>query len=97
MAVVGVAATGDEAVELMDDLEPDVILVDIILGSESGFDVVGRLVTRNRVRGSHTIMISTHDEVDFAQRIAASPAVGFLPKSQLTASAIHALLARAQN
>jgi DNA-binding NarL/FixJ family response regulator len=94
MSVVGVAETGDEAVSLMEALEPDVLLVDIVLGQESGFDLVRRLVRRDEEAGSRTILISTHDEVDFAQLIAASPAIGFLSKSELSAAAIRALLAR---
>jgi DNA-binding NarL/FixJ family response regulator len=94
MAVVGVAETGDEAVSLMEALEPDVMLVDIVLGRESGFDLARRLVQRVEEAGSRTILISTHDEVDFAQLIAASPAIGFLDKSELSAAAIRGLLAR---
>jgi DNA-binding NarL/FixJ family response regulator len=94
MSVVGVAETGDEAVSLIEALEPDVMLVDIVLGPESGFDLVRRLVRRDEEAGSRTILISTHDEVDFAQLIADSPAIGFLAKSELSAAAIRALLAR---
>jgi DNA-binding NarL/FixJ family response regulator len=94
ISVVGVAATGDEAVSLMEELEPDVILVDIVLGRESGFDLVRRLVQRVDTAGSRTILISTHAGADFAQLIESSPAIGFLPKSDLSARAIRRLLAR---
>ena len=94
MSVVGVAATGDEAVSLMLELKPDVMLVDIVLGPESGFDVVRRLVQSIDTAGLRTILISTHDETDYAQLIADSPAIGFLPKSELSAAAIGQLLAR---
>lgn len=94
IAVVGVATTGDEAVALMEELEPDVMLVDIVLGPESGFDLVRRLVQSVATAGRRTILISTHDEADFADLIATSPAIGFLPKSQLSAAAIQGLLTR---
>ncbi len=97
ISVVGVAETGDEAVSLMEEVEPDVMLVDIVLGPESGFDLVGRLVQRVDTAGSRIILISTHDEVDFAQLIAASPAIGFLAKSELSAAAIRGLLARTRD
>jgi CheY-like chemotaxis protein len=59
IAVVGVAATGEEAVRVMEELTPDVMLVDIDLGPESGFELARRLVhTRNGDR-SRTILIST--------------------------------------
>jgi hypothetical protein len=38
------------------------------------------------------ILISTHSQGDFADRIATSPALGFVPKTELSAKAIHALL-----
>ena len=44
IVVLGVAATGVQAVRLIDELEPDVVLVDIDLGPESGFDLARRLV-----------------------------------------------------
>ena len=39
------------------------------------------------------ILISTHAEQDYAELIAASPAIGFLPKTALSADAIRGLLA----
>jgi DNA-binding NarL/FixJ family response regulator len=92
--VVGVAATAQDAVSVVQELQPDVVLVDIDLGDDSGFDVAARLVHCIDGAGSRTILISTHDERDFADLIAASPAIGFLPKSDLSATAIRQLLAR---
>ena len=97
IAVVGVAATGEQAVRLVEELKPDVMLVDIDLGPESGFDLARRLVHTQDGAGSRTILISTYDETDFANLIAASPAIGFLPKADLSATAIRRLLARAQD
>jgi DNA-binding NarL/FixJ family response regulator len=95
IAVVGVATTGAEAMRLVEELEPDITLVDIDLGSESGFDLARRLVHARA--GARSILISTHDEADFANLIEASPAIGFLPKSDLSANAIRRLLSRAQD
>lgn len=93
-AVVGVAATGAEALERADELRPEVTLVDIDLGEESGFDVAQRLSAATD-GSSRVILISTYTETDFADLIAASPAVGFLSKSDLSASAISVILERA--
>jgi two-component system, NarL family, nitrate/nitrite response regulator NarL len=94
IAVVGVAATSDEALSLMEQLEPDVMLVDIDLGPDSGLDVARRLAESLDTAGSRTILISTHDQADFADLIAATPAIGFLPKADLSATAIRRLLGR---
>lgn len=91
IAVVGVASTGAEALERADELRPEVTLVDIDLGEESGFDVAQRLADATDGR-SRVILISTYAETDFADLIAASPAVGFLSKSDLSASAISMIL-----
>jgi len=96
ISVVGVAASGDEALGLVERLEPEVVLIDIDLGPESGFDLARRLAALDGA-GSRGILISTHDEADFADLIAASPAIGFLAKSDLSASAIYRLLAQAHD
>ena len=89
--VVGTAESGEEALAITEELAPDVVLVDIDLGRESGFELSRRLV-EGLSGGSTTILISTHDEADFADLIAASPAIGFVAKSDLSATAIRRLL-----
>ncbi len=87
--VVGVAANGAEALELAEGLRPDVALVDIDLGEESGFDVAQRLMEAGE--GS-VVLISSYDEKDFADLIAASPAIGFLSKEELSAQSLREIL-----
>ena len=98
--VLGVAGGGEEAVRLAGDLHPDLALVDIDLGGETGLDVARRLCGgengKNGRLAEAVILISTHAEEQFAELIAASPAVGFLAKSDLGADAIMALLSRTQ-
>jgi DNA-binding NarL/FixJ family response regulator len=92
MAVAGVASTGAEALEQAEALRPDVVLVDIGLGEESGFDVAELLTADSPGGGTMVILISTHAEADFADLIDESPAAGFLPKSELSAGAIRRIL-----
>ena len=90
--VVGVASDSAEAIRLVAALEPDVALVDVYLGGEDGFELARRLVEGNgRVRPA-ILLISTYSERDLAELIAASPAVGFLSKSELAGAAVHAAL-----
>lgn len=93
VAVVGVASTGDEAVQRAEELKPDVLLLDIDLGEESGFDLAQRLQAEVRMSASQVILISTHAEEDFADLIAVTPVAGFLPKAELSAGAIREVLA----
>lgn len=95
IAVVGVASTGAEAVQLADQLRPDVSLVDIALGGESGIDVAQRLAGE-RDDPSRVVLISTYPERDFADLIEASPAVGFVSKSDLSARRIYEVLGHAR-
>jgi DNA-binding NarL/FixJ family response regulator len=90
ITVVGVASTSADALRSFEELRPDVTLVDINLGGESGFELAEQL---DRAAGpSPVILISTHAAQDFADMIESSPAVGFLSKSALTCCAIHDLV-----
>jgi len=90
LTVVGVASDTAEAVRQAKELEPDVVLVDIVLGPESGFEVVRRLIAANP-NGPKLILTSTYSEADFADLINQAPVAGFVAKSDLSASAIRRL------
>ncbi len=90
LIVGAVASTYAEAVELFETLRPDVVLVDIFLGEESGLELARHLAEDGHGPGdaATVILISTHAEADLADLIAASPVAGFLPKTELSAKAI---------
>jgi CheY-like chemotaxis protein len=92
ITVVGEASTSAEALQLVVELQPDVTLLDIDLGGESGCELARRLSRETNTALSRIILISTHAEQDYADLIAASPVVGFLSKSTLSAGAIRDLL-----
>jgi CheY-like chemotaxis protein len=94
VAVVGFATTGDEAVRLATELGPDLALVDISLGTESGFDVARRLADIADAAPPGIILVSTYDEEEFSRLIDASPALGFIAKTELSADRIRSLLER---
>ncbi|GAA2879166.1 response regulator [Actinoplanes cyaneus] len=85
LVVAGTASRTADATRLAATVRPDVALVDIKLGGESGFDLA-RLLT------APVIMISTHAGDDYADLIAASPAIGFLAKTELSADAVRRML-----
>jgi two-component system, NarL family, nitrate/nitrite response regulator NarL len=92
MAVVAVASASADALRRVRELRPDVVLVDIVLGDESGFDLARQLADAGP-GGPTVILISTRAESDFGALIAGTPVAGFVPKSELSASAIRRLLA----
>jgi CheY-like chemotaxis protein len=90
MSVVGIASTGGEAVAIAASDRPDVALVDVDLGAESGLDVARALATCDEP--VPVILISAYAEKDLRELLDDSPAVGFLPKSVLSRGAIDDLL-----
>jgi DNA-binding NarL/FixJ family response regulator len=92
VTVVGVASNSAEGLRQARLLRPDVILVDIGLGDESGFDLARLLAQDGQGGSAEVILISTRGETDYAELIAESPAAGFLAKSKLSARAIGQIL-----
>jgi CheY-like chemotaxis protein len=95
LTVVGVASSIAEALRQARALRPDLILVDIGLGDESGFDLA-RLLTQDgqggQGVGAEVILISTVAEADYRELIDESPAAGFLAKSELSVRGISRIL-----
>jgi CheY-like chemotaxis protein len=90
--VVGVASTSAVALRCAEELRPDVVLVDIMLGEESGVDLARQLDESGRFRDRAVILVSTHAEADIVELIGDSPALPFLPKAELSADAIRRLV-----
>jgi DNA-binding NarL/FixJ family response regulator len=92
VTVVGFATSSAEAVRRVQELRPEVALVDINLGPDSGFDLARRLAVDDSA--PQVILVSTNDEREFVKLIESSPAVGFLAKTELSAERIYKLLDR---
>ena len=87
--VVGEAADGAEAVVECARLHPDVVLLDVLLPGEDGFEIAHRLV----VDGAPAVVLtSTRDASAYARRLATTPARGFVPKQELSGEAIARIL-----
>jgi len=91
LSIAGLASTSAEALEEVELLRPDVMLVDVSLGEESGIELARRLVA-GPAHGATVILISTRSEAELADLVALSPAAGFLAKSELSAAAIRGFL-----
>jgi DNA-binding NarL/FixJ family response regulator len=92
MEVVGTATSSASALEVLAVVRPDVVLVDVGLGDENGFDLVSQLVDAFPDLASRVVLISTRAEDDYADLVQASPAAGFISKSDLSASSIESLV-----
>lgn len=93
-AVVAEADTGISGVERALEDHPDVALVDVQLPDIDGFEVAERLARLDVP--VEVVLTSSLDGTDFGALIARSPALGFVPKAELSASTIEVLLSRAR-
>ena len=96
LAIVGMASTIAGALRQVRALRPDLVLVDIGLGNESGFDLARLLAQDGEIDGAEVILISTGAEADYRELIDDSPAAGFLAKSELSVRGISRLLGHTQ-
>lgn len=90
VSVVGIASNCGDALAIAASGRPDVALVDVDLGAESGLDLARALATSDEPVA--VILISAYAENDLRELIDDSPAVGFLPKSVVSRAVIDDLL-----
>jgi DNA-binding NarL/FixJ family response regulator len=77
--IVGEAADGRGAMNLILELSPDVVLLDLQMPGLSGFEVLQQTTVKSpQVK---VIVLSVHDTQEYALRALSSGAVGYLPKS----------------
>jgi DNA-binding NarL/FixJ family response regulator len=91
ISVVGVASTARAAVVRAEETRPDVALVDVDLAEEDGFEVA-ELLALLPGGGPAVILVSADAREGFCDRIAASSALGFIAKIDLSAHEIDKLL-----
>jgi CheY-like chemotaxis protein len=97
ITVVAAVSTGAQACRTSRHLRPDVALVDINLGTETGFDVAHLLANQAEPEPPQVILISASAGDSVTDMIADSQAVSFLPKENLSGTAIRTILARADS
>jgi DNA-binding NarL/FixJ family response regulator len=90
VSIVAVATNSAEALECIQEQRPDVAVVDLKLGDESGFRLAEQIA--NSPVPPHVILTSTHSESEYGELIDASPVLGFIPKEQLSPEAIRRLV-----
>jgi len=89
--VVGEAGTAAEALALVHELNPELVLLDVQLPDLDGFEVAERLAG-NGGSGPAVVLTSSRDGSDFGSVLARTSAKGFVPKAELCARSILAAL-----
>lgn len=90
--VIGTARSVSDGMHTVESLQPDVALVDVHLGEESGFDLVDQLRTHADTTGVTAILTSTFTELPVADLSGTGTPPRFLPKLDLSGDAIRALI-----
>lgn len=87
--VVGEASGGEEALQLVDELEPDVLLLDMEMPDLKGVEVAQRLRASNSpVR---ILALSAYDDRQYILELLASGAAGYLVKEEVPETIIEAV------
>ena len=87
--VVGTTRDISEAVKLISELKPDLVIVDVFIGDSSGFDFVRTL--KRRFPQLRILMLSMHDEAIYAERAIAAGANGYIMKQESSDDIIRAI------
>jgi len=91
--VIGEAVDGRSGLEAARALQPDLVLLDLGLPDLGGFDVAAELALRDNP--PLVVLTSSREAGEYGPRVAASPAVGFIAKDELSGAAIRALVGEA--
>ena len=76
--VLAEAQSGEESYQLVNDLRPDVIIMDINMPGIGGLEAIGRLRKRNTKE--KIIALTVHETEPFPSRVLAAGAQGYLSK-----------------
>lgn len=88
--VIGEAADGEEALAVITDLRPTIVLLDVQLPGMDGLVVASQLASREpRPR---VVLISSREAASYGPRLAAASAAGFITKSELSGESLSKLL-----
>ena len=91
--VAGEAATADEGLELIRRVEPDLVLLDVVLPDGCGIDVARTL--HDEGSSTRILLISSYGREEMAETAEEAGALGFVPKTELTVEAISQIAAPA--
>ncbi|MBN2139089.1 MAG: response regulator transcription factor [Sedimentisphaerales bacterium] len=89
LAVCGEAEDAPEALKAISELDPDVVILDIVLKSSDGIELTKDIKARHP--GLPVIVLSMQDESVYAERALRAGARGYLMKEVLSEKIIHVI------
>ena len=97
VALVGSATTAGDALDLVDRVEPDVVVCDLWLdGEPGGLDVLARLTAADRRHRARVLVLSGFDQPSFLRAAFEGGAAGYLSKASPVEAIVDAILAVAR-
>jgi two-component system, NarL family, invasion response regulator UvrY len=85
--LAGEASSGPEAIELVDRLQPELVLMDINMPQMNGIEATRQIVTAHP--DTVVILCSTYDLRDLPSGASSSGAAGYMHKEQLGAEELR--------
>ena len=89
LEIVGEARDGRRAVELVKQLQPDIILMDVSMPDMNGFDVTRRVHELNS--NIKVLILSMHDEEELVARCLEAGAAGYIMKDAPASQLLYAI------
>lgn len=90
LAVVGHATSGAQSLEAVAELDPHVVVLDVLMPDMTGFEVARRLLgERPEVR---VVLVSAFDDPGYADMAIQVGAAGFIPKKAFSDSALWSMV-----
>ncbi len=90
LLVVGAVGSGEEALELVPTLAPDVVLLDLQLGGMHGLEVIRRLLDRSQAPPA-VVVLTVHDEDELVLDAVKAGASGYVLKDAPADELIRAI------
>lgn len=87
--VVGEAADGEEAIQLVDELRPDVVLMDVTMPNMDGVEATRRI--REQIPDTKVVMLTMHADREVVAEALRAGAVGYLVKDCSTEEICEAI------
>jgi DNA-binding NarL/FixJ family response regulator len=89
LSVIGMASSGNEAMELINAQMPDLVVTDLSLSGKPGLELVKELAVK--YPSLPVLVLSIHDETLWAERVLRAGAEGYIMKSQATGQIVAAI------
>lgn len=94
--IVGTARNGQQAIEMIDELRPDIVITDIRMPLKSGIELLEECEDKYG-RNTLFIMLTSYEDFDYARRAVKAQAVDYLIKLELTPEILCSSVNKALN